>query len=154
VALGSVVLPPLSEGLVIRKIKGDFGGELPGKVLIEPLGLGTPEAYMARVANRVLTSEELSELKEEREGCLNRDKNEIGTYEQCKEVNRVMNGQQDDSARYCILKVLNTRGQHLELGKNVPLGQTEPLSWTVPKAPESTSAALDRGIWPRIESFL
>jgi hypothetical protein len=44
VALGSVVLPPLSEGLVIGKLKGNYGGDLPGEVLIEPLGLGTPGA--------------------------------------------------------------------------------------------------------------
>jgi hypothetical protein len=131
VALGSVILPP--EGLVIGKIKGNYGGDLPGEVLIEPLGLGTPGAYMARVASLGLTSEELSELKGQKEGCLNRDKAEIGTYEQCKEVNRVINGQQDDNARYCILKVLNTRGQHLEQGTNIPLGQAEPLRWTPPK---------------------
>jgi hypothetical protein len=45
VALGSVVLPPLSEGLVIGKIKGNYGGDLPGEVLIVPIGLGTPGAY-------------------------------------------------------------------------------------------------------------
>jgi hypothetical protein len=55
VALGSVAIPPLSEGLVIGKIKGNYGGDLPGEVLIEPLGLGTPAAYMARVASRVLS---------------------------------------------------------------------------------------------------
>jgi hypothetical protein len=40
VALGSVILPPLSEGLVIGKIKGTYGGDLSGEVLNEPLGKG------------------------------------------------------------------------------------------------------------------
>jgi hypothetical protein len=57
---------------------------------------------------------------------------------------RVMTGQQDDIARYCILKVLNTRGQHLELGKNVPLGQAEPLRGPHPRVPESTSAVTNQ----------
>jgi hypothetical protein len=129
VALGSVVLPPFSEGLVMGKIKGDYGRDLPGEVLIEPLELGTPGAYVARVASRVLTSQELSELKEQREECQNNDQGEIDTYE----LDRVKTGHQDDKTRYCILKILNTRGQHLELGKNVPLGQAEPLSCTPPK---------------------
>jgi hypothetical protein len=61
-----------------------------------------------------------------------------------------LTGQQDDNARYCILKVLMTRGQHRELGKNVPLGQAEPLRWTPPQG-----AGIDiRRTGPRIESVL
>ena len=63
VALGSVMLPPLSEGLVIGRIEKNHQEVLPGDVLIEPLGLGTPGAYVARVASRVMTAEELDELK-------------------------------------------------------------------------------------------
>jgi hypothetical protein len=44
VALKSVVIPPLSEGLIIGKLKENHGVDLPGEVLIEPLGLGTPGA--------------------------------------------------------------------------------------------------------------
>jgi hypothetical protein len=62
VALGSVV-PPLSEGVVIGKIEKYNRVHLPREVLAEPLGLGTPGAYVARVASRVLTSEELEKLK-------------------------------------------------------------------------------------------
>jgi hypothetical protein len=72
-------------------------------------------------------------MKGHREKCRSSDKREIGTYGNVNEVDRVKTGQQDDSARYCILKVLNTRGQHLEPGKNVPLGQAEPLKCTPPK---------------------
>jgi hypothetical protein len=118
------------------KLKGNYGRDLSGEVLIEPLELGSPGAYVARVASRVLTSEELSELKGHREECQNSDKGKIGTYGQC-EDDRVKTGQQD-KARYCILKVLNTRGQYLELGKNVPVGQAEPLRRT-----PSTGAGID-----------
>jgi hypothetical protein len=62
VALGSVVLPPLSEGLIIGKIEKTEGIELPREVLVEPLGLGTPGAYLAQVASRVLTSGDLDKL--------------------------------------------------------------------------------------------
>jgi hypothetical protein len=115
------------------KIKGNYGRDLPGEVLIEPLELGTPGAYVARVGSRVLTSKELSELKGQKKDCRNSDKRETGTYGKINEVDRVKTGQQDDNARYCTLKVLNTRGQHLELGKNIPLGQAEPLRWIPPK---------------------
>jgi hypothetical protein len=43
-----------------------------------------------------------------------------------------MAARQDDGARYCVLKILNTRGQYLEVGKNVPLGQAKPLRWVPP----------------------
>jgi hypothetical protein len=52
---------------------------------------------VARLASRVLTSEELSELKGQKEECLNSNKKKIGTYEQCKEVHKVMTGQQDNT---------------------------------------------------------
>jgi hypothetical protein len=47
VAEGSVVLPPRSEGLVIGRIEIKNWADLPGEVLIEHLGLGTPGAYVA-----------------------------------------------------------------------------------------------------------
>jgi hypothetical protein len=43
VALETVVLPPLSEGLVIGKIPRNNGVDLPREVLIEPLELGMLE---------------------------------------------------------------------------------------------------------------
>jgi hypothetical protein len=132
VALGSAVLPPFSEGLVIGKIEKYNGVDLPREVLIEPLGLGTPGAYVARVASRVLTSEELERLKGLEEGCLGQENGEKGTHEQVESDNGVRAARQGNSARYCLLKVLNTRGQYLEVGKNVPLGQAEPLRWSPP----------------------
>jgi hypothetical protein len=87
VALEAVVLPPLSEGLIIGKIKGNYGVDIPGEVLIEPLGLGTPGAYMARVVNRVLTSEEVETLRGRKEDCLNKDNEEPGNQGPLKKVN-------------------------------------------------------------------
>jgi hypothetical protein len=49
------------------------------------------------------------------------------------ERDRVKTDRRDDNVRYCTVKVLNTRGQHLELGKNVLLGQAEPLEGIPPK---------------------
>jgi hypothetical protein len=131
VALESVIVPPLPEGLVIGKLKGNYGVNLLGEVLIEPLGLGMLGAYMAWVASQVLMSEELGKLKGQKEDCLNRANKEPGIHGQLKKVNRVMTGRQANNARYCILKV--TRCQYLELGKNVPLGQAEPPKWSPPK---------------------
>jgi hypothetical protein len=78
VAPGSVVIPPFSEGLFIGKIKGNYGVDIPGELLIEPLGLGTPGAYMARVVTRVLTSEEVEKLRGRKEDCINKDNEETG----------------------------------------------------------------------------
>jgi hypothetical protein len=133
VAFESVILPPHSEGLVIGKIKGYNDKELPGEVLVEPLELGTPGAYVARVMSRLLTSRNLSELKGQRKDCRVSKIKEIGTDVNLNKVDRVKTDQQDGNVRYCTLKVLNTRGQHLELGKNVLLGQAEPLEGTPPK---------------------
>jgi hypothetical protein len=56
---GQLSSTPLSQGLVIGKIDKYKGVNLPREVLIEPLELGTPGAYVARVASRFLTSESL-----------------------------------------------------------------------------------------------
>jgi hypothetical protein len=52
-----------------------------------------------------------------------------GTSEQYDRVDMVMAVSKGNTAKYCVLKVLNTRGQYLELDKNVCLGQAEPLRW-------------------------
>jgi hypothetical protein len=73
VAHGSVVLPPLSEGLVVGKIEKYDGVDSPREGLVEPLQLGTLGVYVARVASRVLTSEELEKIKGLEEGCLGKE---------------------------------------------------------------------------------
>jgi hypothetical protein len=57
VAQEPIVIPPLSEGLVIGRIEKGNGVGLPREVLIEALRLGTPGAYVARVTNRVFLQE-------------------------------------------------------------------------------------------------
>jgi hypothetical protein len=64
--------------------------DLPREVLIEPLGLGTPGAYIAQVASRVLTSEELGKLKGQEEECLDRESKKTGTHETCTKSNKVI----------------------------------------------------------------
>ena len=67
VASGPVVLPPLSQRIVIGKMRGWSSLKVPREVLVEPVGIGTPDAYVARVASRVCPREEtdgLSDLEE------------------------------------------------------------------------------------------
>jgi hypothetical protein len=60
VAHGPIVLPLLSEGLVIRKIKKYNRANLPREILVKLIGLGMPSVYVARMASRVYTQEELA----------------------------------------------------------------------------------------------
>jgi hypothetical protein len=69
--------------------------------LIEPLELGTPGAYVA--------SGEPSPQSLE-EGCLGEGDMKSGTSER---DDRVMAVRKGNTAKYCVLKVLNTRGQYL-----------------------------------------
>jgi hypothetical protein len=54
VAHGPIDLPPLSERITIGRIEKYSGADLPQEI-VEPMGLGTPGAYVARVASRVYT---------------------------------------------------------------------------------------------------
>jgi hypothetical protein len=63
VAHGSVILLPLCEGLVIGKVVNKNKLEIPREIIVEPIGLGTPGAYVARVASRVYTQEEVYQLQ-------------------------------------------------------------------------------------------
>jgi hypothetical protein len=66
---------------VIGRIERKNWADLPGEVLIEPLGLGTPGAYVARVVKRVLTVGELDKLKGLEGDCLGRNEEKSGTRE-------------------------------------------------------------------------
>ena len=44
------------------KMRGKDSLDVPQEVLIEPVGVGTPGAYVARVASRVYTREEIDTL--------------------------------------------------------------------------------------------
>jgi hypothetical protein len=55
VASGPVVLPPLSQGIVVGKPRCKEKLDIPQKILLEPVRIGTPGAYVARVASRVYT---------------------------------------------------------------------------------------------------
>jgi hypothetical protein len=133
------------------------------------MGLGTPGAYVARVASRVYTQEELDNLQGPEERHLDYVKHEVFTLGACTpreesrnvenvkiapearvareesrnnehrksgtsvdedRDDRVKTGRTESTAKYCLLKLLNTRKQYLELGKNTQLGQAEPLRCT------------------------
>jgi hypothetical protein len=68
VASGSVVLPPLSQGIIVGKMRDRSSMDAPQEVLVEPVSIGMPGAYVARVVSRVYTQQELdgSEDLEER----------------------------------------------------------------------------------------
>jgi hypothetical protein len=117
----------LSEGLVTGRIEKSDGVELPREMLVEPLGLGTPGAYVARVASRTFTPGELEELRSLDEGYLGGSNRETGTSGNSERADKVMTVRKGNGARYCVLKVLNTRGQYLELGKKYTLWNAEPL---------------------------
>jgi hypothetical protein len=55
------------------------------------------------------------------EGCLGQGNTNTGTRGRVESIHALKAFRQEDGARYCVLKVLNTRGQYLEVGKNVPL---------------------------------
>jgi hypothetical protein len=114
------------------KIENNNGVNLAEEVLIELLGLGTPGAYVARVVSRVLTSDELAEMKGIETGHTGRRNINTTTRNQYRNNQGFKTNRQNNTTRYCILKVLNTRRQHLELGKHVPFGQAEPLRGTPP----------------------
>jgi hypothetical protein len=92
------------------------------KVAVQGLVLWpTPYTY--------ITLDKLNGLEE---GCLGDGNMSTSTSGRVESVNWVMAAHQGNSARYCVLKILNTRGQYLEVGKNMPLGQAEPLRWAPP----------------------
>jgi hypothetical protein len=105
----------LSQGIVVGKMRGTSNSDVPREVLVEPVGIGTPGAYVARVASRVYTQEldTLGDLEErsERKTGTRRDK-----YNGEVNVNNVsIDGKElslqariSNAARYCVLKVLNT----------------------------------------------
>ena len=123
-ASGPVVLPPLSEGIVVGKIKGRCSLAIPWEVLVEPAGIGTPGTYVARVASRVYTREEIDDLSDLEE----RSESKSGTSgDKSKEayangVSRVgkefsLQASNSNTARYCVLKILNTSRRHVGIGK-------------------------------------
>jgi hypothetical protein len=117
VAQEPIVITQFSEELVIGKIQKSNGVELSREVLIEPLGLGTVGAYVARLASRAFTPGELEGLRSLDGGYAGGNDRKSGTSANSERVDRVMTVQKDNGARYCVLKVLNTCGQYLELGK-------------------------------------
>jgi hypothetical protein len=101
---------------VIGKIEKGNGVDLPREVLIKPLGLGTPGAYVARVACRVFTTKEFEGQRTLDGGDLGRNDRKSGTSGYSETVDRFMTVRKDNGARYCVLKMLNTRGQYLLMG--------------------------------------
>jgi hypothetical protein len=75
----------------------------------------------------------LEELRSLDGGYLGGGDRKSGTSGSSERADRGMTVRKGNGARYCVLKVLNTRGQYLELGKNIRLGQAEPLRGIPPE---------------------
>jgi len=140
VASEPVVLPLLSEGTVVGKMRGRCSLAIPREVLVEPAGIGMPGAYMARVASQVYTREEIdglcdleerSEGKSGTSGDRSEEVNANGVSRVGKELS--LQASKSNAARYCVLKILNTSRQHVEIGKHVKLGTAEAILQRAPR---------------------
>jgi hypothetical protein len=141
VASGPVDLPLLSQGIVVGKMrkKGNLG--VPWEVLVEPVGLGTPGAYVARVASRIYTQREIGTLgdlgeRSDKKTRSSRDKSdgELNVNSVSADGRELsLHASAGNAARYCVLKILNTSQQHLEIRKNVQLGTAEALLQCTPR---------------------
>jgi hypothetical protein len=133
VASGPVVHPPLSQGIVIGKMRGRGIHEVPREVLVDPIGIGTPGAYVARVASPVYTREEmggLSDIEETSEsksgtcGVKSVEVNANGVSSVGKELS--LQASKSNAARYGVLKILNNSRQHVKLGTAEAILQCTP----------------------------
>jgi hypothetical protein len=64
VASGSVAFSPLSQGIVVGKMRSRGNMVAPRETLVEPVSIGTPRAYVARGVSRVHTQQELDVLED------------------------------------------------------------------------------------------
>jgi len=153
VASGPVILPPLSQGIFVGKIRGKNNLDVPREVLVEPVGMGTPGAYVARVASGVYTRKELDALGDlegrlERNSGSSRDNDDVEAYANDirgygKELS--LQASASNAVMFCVLKILNTSRQHVEIGKNVKLKTAEALLQRAPKVTGFDSRNLETG---------
>jgi hypothetical protein len=153
VVSGPVALPQLSQRIFVSKIRGKDNLDVPREVLVEPIGIGTPGAYAARVASRVYTREELDALgdleersKRKSGSSINNDDveayaNDIRRYGKALSLQAIAS----NSVRFCVLKILNTIRQQLEIWKNVKLGTAVALLQRAPKVTGFDSRNLAAG---------
>ena len=150
---GPVVLPPLSQGIFVGKIRGRNNLDIPREVLVEPVGIGRPGAYVTRVASRVYTQEKLDALgdleeRSERKTGTSRDNDDAAVN--ANDVSRhgkelSLQTSASNAARFSVLKILNTSRQHLDIGKHVKLGTAEVILRCAPKVTGFESRNLEAG---------
>jgi len=137
----------------VGKIRGKDNLDVPREVLVEHFGIGTPGAYVARVASGVYTREELDALGDleerlERKSGSSRDNGDVEAY--ANDISRdgkelSLQASASNAARFCALNILNTSRQHLETGKNVKLGIVDALLQRAPKVTSFDSRNLEAG---------
>ena len=135
------------------KMRGKDSLYVPREVLIEPVGVGTPGAYVARVASRVYIRQEIDTLGDLEERSERKAGTTGDTFVREVNANFVSRGGKElslqastsNATRYCILKILNTSRQPLEIGKNVRLGTAEAILQRAPRVTGFDSRHLEAG---------
>jgi hypothetical protein len=108
-------------------------GEPPGAMLIQPTGLVCPGEYLARTLSNVLVKDAMNKFKvhhgpqvEERlkESKVNPVEIRAVKAQTSRHQKETM---EDGVSCYCIVELLNTNAELLQLCKNVKFGEGEPL---------------------------
>ena len=106
----------------------------------KPTGIGTLGVYVARVASQLYTREgidglsnlgERSKSKSGTCGVKSEEVNANGVSRIGKELS--LQASKSNAARYCVLKILNTSRQHVEICKHVKLGTAEAILQCTPR---------------------
>jgi hypothetical protein len=115
--LESTILPPMSQVLVLAKLRDKRELNFPSEVLIEPCEIGISGIYVARSLSKVFTREEL---------IAQRESEIMGTSPSNVLIsNENMNN--NNNIGYCYTKLLNTSKEHVSIGKNELIGFVEDL---------------------------
>jgi hypothetical protein len=118
--LESTILPPMSQVLVVAKLRNTRELNLPSEVLTEPCEIGISGIYVARSLSKVFTKEEF---------IAQRETEIMGTSPS----NVLINNQNNENIKnnsnsgYCYMKLLNTSTEHVSIRKNKLIGFVEDL---------------------------
>jgi hypothetical protein len=117
--------------------------KLPKEIIVEPAQVGNPGIHIARVVSDVFIKEGLQftkvkglpEREEVESGEVNHVVDNPGIREEAEGIPSSRRSQERGEGMmsfYCILEVIDTSIDNVEIGKNVKLGDGEPLeSWEV-----------------------
>jgi hypothetical protein len=138
VASGLVLLPPRSRGVVMgRIVRHSDNMKLPQAILIEPVPINNPGVYVARAVSEVykrnglgfVTMRGLPQGEVEREiiGSVVDVTTSLDEAVQAgtQRAQRDKENVENSDPRYCLMEIINTSVDTVEIGKNVKLGDGE-----------------------------